>query len=135
MGSSIKSQSIVDVGFVPLLSIMRTHTGCLRACFWQLPPTPRAPDPATTSRPPSLPFLPSEQQGASDSTCINSTSYFNLCPPLTGSSLFSPTSDAEPVKWTPAARGQEMYPITAAFIFMTQEAAGELGFSLSLNLF
>lgn len=109
---------------------VRAHPHWVFACV--LPPTPRAPDPATT--PPSLfsPFFrlssrrPTTQPAPVPPLIL-------ISGPLTGSSLFS-SSDADPVKWIPTLRGQELDPITTAFIFMTQEAAGELGLCRSLSL-
>lgn len=57
-----------------------------------------------------------------------------ICAPLSRVQAFFSSSDAEPVKWIPTVRGQKLYPITTAFIFMTQEAAGELGLCLSRSL-
>lgn len=130
----IHQESTVVAGFVPLLSIIgvcvRTHTGCLRARSWQLPPTPRAPDPATTPPTPSL-FSPFFRLSSRRPTCAYPTSYFNPLPLSHG--FEPPLSDADPVKWIPTVRGQKLYPITTAFIFMTQEAAGELGLYAALS--
>lgn len=78
-----------------------------------------------------LPFLPSDQQEGENSTCASHTSFLNLCTPLKGSSFFPMTQ--APLNGYPLveARG---YPITTAFIFMTQQAVGELGLSLSPHL-
>lgn len=46
------------------------------------------------------------------------------------SPFFLPLTQA-PLNGYPTGRGQKLYPISAAFIFMTREAAGELGLSVS----